>query len=62
MQKKDPPLLNPNARIPPPSMNILISRSSARTSYTEISPDVKPSPTTSIAGDCVRTVIAAECV
>jgi hypothetical protein len=62
MQTEDQPLLKPNARIPPPSMNILMSRSSARTSYTEISPDVKPSPTTSIAGDCVRAVIAVECV
>lgn len=41
-------------------MNILIRRSSARTSYTEISPEVKPIPTTSMAGDCVSAVIAHE--
>ena len=51
------PLRNPSARTPP-SMNIRMRRSSARMSYTEISPEVKPIPTTSIAGDCVRHVIA----
>ena len=30
-----------------------------RTSYTEISPDAKPMPTTSMAGDCAMAVIAA---
>jgi hypothetical protein len=42
----------------PPSMNMRRSRSSARTSYTDISPDVNPMPTTSIAGDWVKAVIA----
>ena len=39
-------------------MNIRMRRSSARTSYTEISPETKPIPTTSMAGDCVNAVIA----
>lgn len=52
------PPLNARDLTPPPSINILIIRSSARTSYIEISPDVNPIPTTSIAGDCVRAVIA----
>lgn len=38
-------------------MYIFINLSSARTSYTEISPDANPIPTTSIAGDCVRAVM-----
>jgi hypothetical protein len=41
----------------PPSINIRMSRSSALISYTDISPEEKPMPTTSIAGDCVRDVI-----
>jgi hypothetical protein len=56
------PLRNPNALILPPSMNIRMSRSSARKSYTEISPDVNPIPTTSMAGDCVRAVTAQKSV
>jgi hypothetical protein len=40
----------------PPSMNILNKRSSARMSYIAISPEAKPTPTTSIAGDWIRAV------
>jgi len=50
------PLLKDRARISPPFIYILINLSSARISYTEISPDANPIPTTSIAGDCVRAV------
>lgn len=43
-------------------MNILINLSSARMSYTDTSPDVKPTPTTSIAGDCTNAVIAEDVI
>ena len=56
------PLRNDNPLIAPPSMNILINLSSARMSYTDTSPDVKPTPTTSIAGDCTNAVIAADVI
>ena len=56
--KPNLPFRKARARTPPPSINILMSRSSARISYTDISPDVKPTPTTSIAGDCTRAVMA----
>ena len=43
-------------------MNTRISLSSDRISYTEISPEVNPIPTTSIAGDWTRQVIAGPAV
>ena len=39
-----------------------MSRSSARMSYTEISPEEKPIPTTSIAGERASAVMAVELV
>ena len=55
---RDVPLRKASERIPPSCMNTRISLSSARMSYTEISPDANPIPTTSIAGDWTRQVIA----
>ena len=44
--------------MPPSCMNTRISLSSDRISYTEISPDANPIPTTSMAGDWTMHVIA----
>lgn len=44
--------------MPPSRMNTRTSLSSDRISYTEISPDANPIPTTSMAGDWTRHVIA----
>lgn len=52
------PLLKLRARIGPSCMTILMSLSSMRMSYTEISPVAKPMPITSMADDCVMHVIA----
>lgn len=57
-KEKHAPLLKLSALTTPPSIKIRIRRSSDRTSYIEISPEAKPIPTTSIAGDCVKAVIA----
>lgn len=46
--------------MPPSCIVTRINRSSVRTSYTDISPEENPIPTTSIAGDCTRAVMAAE--
>lgn len=54
------PLRKDSALIPPSCIVILINRSSVLMSYTEISPDEKPIPTTSMAGDCTKAVIATE--
>ena len=44
----------------PSCIDMRISRSSALISYTDISPEEKPIPTTSMAGDCTRAVTAVE--
>ena len=46
----------------PSCMTMRINRSSARMSYTDISPDEKPIPMTSIAGDRARAVMAVDAV
>lgn len=43
-------------------MKMRMRRSSARISYIDISPDAKPTPKTSIAGDCAIDVMAVVAV
>ena len=58
MLNHDAPLRKASERMPPSCMNTRTSLSSDRISYTEISPDENPIPTTSMAGDWTRHVIA----
>lgn len=51
------PVRKAMARTPAPSMNTRMTRSSERMSYRMHSPEAKPMPITSTAGDWARAVI-----
>lgn len=61
-RKPNVPDLKLMARTLPSRIKMRMRRSSALISYTDISPEAKPTANTSMAGDCAMEVMAVDAV